>query len=273
MESHRRCPDRPCRACARHPDPITCALMRAYRETSDSLFREKCLALHQRLVHAVVRSIKVHSSLRTKLEYDDLLSWGNIGLVIAFDTWDVSRGFCFSTHAMLVIKRRILREIACAFPLRIPAGAYEEVGHILRAQDRLAQLLGREPTLEEVAECLNLRVEKVRLMLVHITCLELDGRVESDREDSLAWHEVLPDPTTPDPLERAIRHEQWQVVAPLLDTLPPREKDIMLRRHGFMGEAETLESIGGRYRISRERVRQILAKQYKELRPQLLRTT
>ena len=201
------------------------------------------------------------------LSLSDVIQEGNLGLMRAVDKFDHCRGFKFSTYATWWIRQMISRAIADqSRTIRIPVHLVETMNKIKRTERSMVQTLGREPTLEEVAEVVQLPVEKIeefRRLAVDPT--SLDAPIGEDGDGSMG--ELIEDGEAVVPVEAAAQHLLRNHLASVLGELNPRERAVIERRFGLSGEdPHTLEQVGDALGLTRERIRQIEAKALAKLR-------
>jgi|SRR5579872_1616704 len=213
-----------------------------------------------RLVEANMRLVinearKYHSTL---IPFEDLIQEGAIGLMTAADRFDPDKGYRFSTYATHWIRQAITRAIDNkSKPIRLPAHVSETLRKIERARALWMRQNGEEPTLDQLAEFLNVPARKIS-SLVHANQepVSLDMLVGDDGSTTLA--SLLNDENAVDPQDTVLTSEMQRMLSSLLDILTPREQEIMRRRYYSGSDSSTvLQEIGQAMRISRERVRQI----------------
>jgi len=196
----------------------------------------------------------------------DLVQEGNLGLIRAADRFEYRRGHRFSTYAGWWIKQAIRRALlGQGKPIRMPAHLAETRSQVVRARRELVQEHGRDPTPEEIAERSGLTVEKVRVIgELALEPLSLDAPMSDDGDASFGDMLAGDTPMADDELAR---RRLTEATRELLDSLPAREREVLMRRYGLEGdEDETLEEIGQSFSVSRERIRQIEAKALEKLR-------
>jgi len=225
--------------------------------------REHLIKANTRLVVSVAKRY-----MGRGVPFLDLIQEGNLGLMKAVEKFDYHRGFRFSTYATWWIRQTITRSIADqGRTIRVPVHMVDRIRQLYKLTHEMEQELGRVPTNEELASKLEVPLNKVEWMLrVSWLPLSLESPINDDEEDS-ELGQFVEDQLTPTPIQSAYAKLLREKIEEVLDTLPPREARILRLRFGLEnGHNYTLEEVGEKFGLTRERIRQIESKALRRLR-------
>jgi RNA polymerase primary sigma factor len=223
--------------------------------------REHIIKANTRLVVSIAKRYIGHG-----VPFLDLIQEGNLGLMKAVEKYDYTRGFRFSTYATWWIRQSISRAIADqARTIRLPVHMSDRIRQIYKASRQLEQKLGRPPSPEEIGDSIGMSAQKVQWVLkVSWLPLSLESRVGDDEDTELGM--FIPD-DGPTPLQHAYQNMLREKINEVLATLSPREARIIRLRFGLEdGIAYTLEEVGQKFGLTRERIRQIENRALRRLR-------
>lgn len=226
------------------------------------LAREHLITANSRLVISVAKKY-----MGRGVPFLDLIQEGNIGLIRAAKKFDYRRGHKFSTYATWWIRQAVTRAIADqGRTIRVPVHMGDQINKLLRVQHQLTQVLGRDPSVEELAIALDVSPQKVENM-IQVARRPLSLETPTDSEEDSVLGDFIQDDVIIAPDESATHNLLKEHVGSVLNGLPPREVRILQLRYGLLdGQAYTLEEVGRKMGVTRERVRQIEAQALSRLR-------
>jgi RNA polymerase primary sigma factor len=225
--------------------------------------REHLIKANTRLVVSIAKRY-----IGRGVPFLDLIQEGNLGLMKAVEKYEYQRGFRFSTYATWWIRQTITRSIADqGRTIRVPVHMVDRIRQLYRTTHEMEQKLGRIPTNEELAEAIGVKASKVDWMMrVSWLPLSLESPINEDEEDS-ELGQFVEDQVTPTPIQSTYTNLLREKIQSVMDSLPPREARILRLRFGLEnGRAYTLEEVGQKFGLTRERIRQIESKALRRLR-------
>ncbi|MGC1376533.1 MAG: sigma-70 family RNA polymerase sigma factor [Anaerolineales bacterium] len=224
--------------------------------------REHLITANSRLVISVAKKY-----MGRGVPFLDLIQEGNIGLIRATKKFDYRRGHKFSTYATWWIRQAVTRAIADqGRTIRVPVHMGDQINKLLRVQHQLTQRLGREPSVEELANALEVPPKKVENM-IQVARRPLSLETPTDDEEDSVLGDFIEDDDAAPPDDTATYNLLREHLTEVLNSLPPREVRILQLRYGLLdGQAYTLEEVGRKMGVTRERVRQIEAQALSRLR-------
>ena len=238
-------------------------LARMLKEEDSEYARQKLCESNLRLVVSIAKRYYG----RYPMPFLDLIQEGNLGLIKAVEKFDYTKGFKFSTYATWWIRQAITRAIADqARTIRIPVHMVETMIKQNRISRELMQELGRDPTVEEIAERMGTTVDKVEeIQRIAVDPISIDAKIGEDEDSSFG--DLIADNSALSPLDVTTQNMLKEQLMQIIESLTPREQKVIRLRYGLDdSHPRTLEEVGREFSVTRERIRQIEAKALRKLR-------
>ena len=238
-----------------------------YRQVNAWL--QKALAARAEMIDANLRLVISIAKNYTNsgMPFLDLIQEGNVGLMKAVPKFEYRRGYKFSTYATWWIRQAVMRSIGDqARTIRIPIHMIATISKLLAVRKQLVQDFGREPTAEEVADEIQLPIERVRALLKMAQVpISLQSQISENDESTVG--DLIEDTSAQSPSEVAAMANLREKVTDMLETLTERERVVLEQRFGFVdGNNRTLEEVGRQFNVTRERIRQVEVKALRKMR-------